>query len=109
MDENEDLKGLSQEQENEFRAAVQRFIDRHALADWEMTVDVEETAADSFTVKFEIAPPEGSALPAWPMQEITVAKPPMEVAAEIEKLLEEAYQARFPASELHHKQISIVS
>jgi hypothetical protein len=37
-------KGLSQVQQNNCRAALAKFIDRHDLSDWESTVNVEDRA-----------------------------------------------------------------
>jgi hypothetical protein len=49
-------KGLSQVQQNNCRAALAKFIDRHNLSDWESTVNVEETSAGKYCVKIELTP-----------------------------------------------------
>jgi hypothetical protein len=92
MDEN--LRGLSQEQQNRCRAAVQRFIDRHHLSDWEMTVKVRETAPAGLSVQVAITPSPQSGLPPWPIQEFAVVDTSSDVAAELEKMLELSYQDR---------------
>ena len=86
-------RGLSQEQQNDCRAALNRFIDRHQLSDWEMTVKVGETAAGKFSVKIDIVPPPESGLTAWPVEEIAVTEAPFDVAAEVDKMLELGFQA----------------
>jgi hypothetical protein len=87
-------KGLSQVQQNDCRAALAKFIDRHELSDWESTVKVEETSARRYYVKIELTPPAKSGLPRWPVDEIAVADASVDVAAEVDKLLESGYQAR---------------
>ena len=92
------LKGLSQVQQNDCRAALQRFIDRHELSDWEMAVKVRETEPGKYSVKIEIAPPTNSGLPEWPVQEFAVADSSLDVAAEVDKLLEFGYQVHSAAT-----------
>jgi hypothetical protein len=87
-------RGLSQQQQNDCRAALNRFIDRHQLSDWEMTVKVGETAAGKLSVKIEIVPPLQSGLTAWPVEEVAVADASFDVAAEVDKMLELGFQAR---------------
>ncbi|MGA2909748.1 MAG: hypothetical protein ABSE36_18760 [Terracidiphilus sp.] len=87
-------KGLSQVKQNDCRAALAKFIDRHDLSDWESTVNVEETSAGRYRVKIELTPPAKSGLPKWPVDEIAVADTSVDVAAEVDKLLESGYQAR---------------
>ncbi len=89
MDQN--LKGLTQVQQNDCRAALQRFIDRHELSDWEMAVKVGETEPGKYSVKIEIAPPQNSGLLEWPVHEFAVADTSFDVAAEVDKLLEYGY------------------
>ena len=81
-------------QQNDCRAALAKFIDRHDLSDWESTVKVEETSAGRYCVKIELTPPAKSGLPKWPVDEIAVADASVDVAAEVDKLLESGYQAR---------------
>jgi hypothetical protein len=87
-------KGLSQVQQNNCRAVLAKFIDRHDLSDWESTVNVEETSAGRYCVKIELTPPAKSGLPKWPVDEIAVADASVDVAAEVDKLLESGFQAR---------------
>ena len=94
MDQN--FGGLSQEQQNDCRAALQKFVDRHAISDWGMMVKVQETTTGQYSVKIEVTPPPESGLPAWPIQEIAVADTSFDVAAEVDKMLELAYQTRQP-------------
>jgi hypothetical protein len=88
--------GLSEEQQNDCRAALQKFVERHDLSEWGMMVMVQETTSGKYSVKIEITPPPDSGLPTWPLQEIAVADASFDVAAEVDKVLELAYQARFP-------------
>ena len=81
-------------QQNNCRAALAKFIDRHDLSDWESTVNVEETTAGQYRVKIELTPPAKSGLPKWPVDEIAVADDSADVAAEVDELLESGYQAR---------------
>jgi hypothetical protein len=91
-----DFRGLSEEQQNDCRAVLQDFVVRHAVSDWRMTVKVQETASGKFSVKIEMTPPPESGLPALPLQEIAVADASFDVAAEVDKILELAWQDRFP-------------
>jgi hypothetical protein len=88
-------RGLSQEQQNHCREALAKFIDRHDLSDWGSTVKVEETSAGQCSVKIELTPPPNSGLPAWPVDEIAVGDASTDVAAEVDRLLECGYHARF--------------
>jgi hypothetical protein len=87
-------RGLSQVQQNNCRAALAKFIDRHDLSDWESTVNVEETSAGNYRVKIELTPPANSGLPKWPVDEIAVADASVDVAAEVDELLETGYRSR---------------
>jgi len=88
------LRGISQEQQNHCREAVQHFMDRHELSDWEMQVKVQETAPAGLSVQVTITPPAESGLPLWPLEEFAVVDSSSEVAAEVDKMLELAYQDR---------------
>jgi len=99
-----DLRGLSQEQQNSCRAALQTFIDRHRLSDWKMNVKIEETDPEKFRVKIEMAPPSESGLPSWPIEEVNVTDAAFDVAAEVDKMLELGYQARFSESKAESRQ-----
>jgi hypothetical protein len=91
-----DFRGLSEEQQNDCRAALQKFVMRHALSEWRMTVKVQETTPGKFSVKIEMTPPPESGLPALPRQEIAVADATFAVAADVDKMLDLAWQNRFP-------------
>lgn len=93
------LRGLSQVQQNDCRKALQRFIDRHELSDWEIAVKVQETEPGKFSVKVEIALPPDSGLPEWPVEEFDIADESFSIAAEVDRLLEAGYQARSTESE----------
>ena len=73
-------RGLSQEQQNQCRATLDRFI-------------VKEEASGEFNVKLEIAPPPDSGLPDWPIHEIAAVDASFDVAAEVDCLLEAALEA----------------
>jgi hypothetical protein len=88
--------GLSEEQQNDCRAALHHFAETHGLSSWQMVVKVEETTAEKYSIKIEITPPADSGLPKWPIQEIAVADAAFDVAAEVDKTLELAFQAAFP-------------
>jgi len=91
-----DFRGLSEEQQNDCRAALQEFVVRHAVSEWRMTVKVQETTPGKFSVKIKMTPPPESGLPALPLQEIAVADASFDVAAEVGKMLEFAWENRFP-------------
>jgi hypothetical protein len=93
MDQN--TVGLSEEQQNDCRAVLEAFIDRHHLSDWGMMVNVQQTTPGKYSLKIELTPPPESELPVWPLQEISLADASCDAAADIDKLLELAYQARF--------------
>jgi hypothetical protein len=50
------LKGLTQEQDNDCRAVLAKFIERHNISDWGSTVKVEEKSHGQFFVKIELTP-----------------------------------------------------
>jgi hypothetical protein len=90
------FEGLSEEQQNDSRAAVQNFIRRHDISDWAVKVNVQETPTGKYSVRIEITPPPESGLPKWPVQEIAVADASFDVAAEVDRLLELTWQDRLP-------------
>jgi hypothetical protein len=45
-------------------------------------------------VKIELTPPTSAGLPTWSVDEIEIADASVDVAAEVDKLLELGYQAR---------------
>jgi hypothetical protein len=87
-------RGISQVQQNNCRAALAKFIDRHDLSDWESTVNVEETSAGRYRAKLELTPPAKSGSPSWSVDEIAVDDASVDVVAEVDKLLEAGYQER---------------
>ncbi len=90
------FEGLSEEQQNDCRAALRTFVDRHQLFEWGMVVKVNEAARGQFSVKIEITPLPGSGLRTWPLKEIAVADESFDIAAEVDRMLELTYQDRFP-------------
>jgi len=96
--------GLSEEQQNDCRAVLENFIDRHHLSDWGMMVNVQQTTPGKYSLKIELTPPPESELPAWALQEIALADASCDAAADIDKLLELAYQTRFPDREKNSAQ-----
>jgi hypothetical protein len=86
-------RGLSQEQQNDCRAELNEFMNRHELSDWEMMVRVEETTAGKFSIRIEITPPSESGLPGSLTQEIEVADASINVAGEVGKMLELAFHS----------------
>jgi hypothetical protein len=94
MDHN--LNGLSQEQQNLCRAALQEFIDRHGLSAWEMTVKVQEVspgALSAQSVQIEITPPQKPGSIVASLKEMTVVDSTSDFAATVKTLLEAAYRA----------------
>jgi hypothetical protein len=89
---------LSEEQQNDSRAAVQNFIRRHDISDWAVKVNIQETPAGKFSLRIETTPPAESGLPKWPVQEIAVADASFDVAAEVDRLLELAWQEHLPGN-----------
>lgn len=89
-------RGLSQKQQNDCRAALGKFIDRHELFDWEMEVDVQETTPGKYCVQIGITPPSKSGFPTWPVQEFAMVDASFDIAAKVYKLLGLGLQARFP-------------
>src|ERR1700734_2199977 len=87
---------LSEEQQNDSRAAVQNFIRRHDISDWAVKGNVQETPTGPFSVRIETAPSPESGLPKWPVREIAVADASFDVAAEVDRLLELAWQDHLP-------------
>jgi len=81
-------------QQNNCRAALAKFIDRHHLSDWESTVEVQETSADHYCVKIELTPPAKSGLPTWSVDEIAIADASADVASEVNELLETGFKER---------------
>ena len=97
-------RGLSQVQQNDCRAALTKFIDRNDLSDWGSTVRVEETSAGRYCVGIELSPPTSSGLPTWSVDEIEIADASVDVAVEVDRLLEIGYQARLQHGKVHESQ-----
>jgi len=92
----QNFRGLAEEQQNDCRAALQTFIERHGLSQWGMDVTVQEKAPGNYSVKIEITPPPKLGLTRYlDLQEIAIAGPSFNVAAEVDKMLELAYQTHF--------------
>jgi len=98
------LRGLTQVQENDCRAVLAMFIERHDLSDWGSTVNVEEKTPGQFFVKIELTPPEKSGLAEWPVDEIAVSDGSADVATEVDKLLEAGFQVRLLDAKVLEKQ-----
>jgi hypothetical protein len=84
---------LSQEQQNECRAALDKFIDRHELSNWEMTVTVEEPDPGQYSLMVELRPPSEPGLAPWPLKEVVLGDASLDVAAAVDELLELCYEA----------------
>ncbi len=90
------FRGISEEQQNDCRAALQAFVERHALSQWGMNVTVQEKVRGTYSVQIEITPPPKLELTRYlDLQEIAVAGPLFDVATEVDKMLERAYQTHF--------------
>jgi hypothetical protein len=85
-------RGLSQEQQYQCQATLDKFIDRHELSGWEMTIEVKEAAPGKYDVRLEIMPPHDSGLPDWPVHEIAAVDASFDAAAEVDRLLESALE-----------------
>jgi hypothetical protein len=91
------FQGISEEQENDCRAALQTFVEKHGLFDWEMTLKVQEATPGHHSVKIEITPPQSTGLARrLPQPEIAVTGPSMDISADVSQLLELAYLGYFP-------------
>jgi hypothetical protein len=99
MDQNSE--GLSEEQQNDARVAVQNFIRRHDISDWALEVKAQETATGKYSMKIEITPPPESGLPKLPIQEVAVADESSDVAGDVDRLLELAWQDRLTEIDQH--------
>lgn len=70
------FRGISEEQQNDCRAALQAFVERHALSQWGMNVTVQEKVRGTYSVQIEITPPPKLELTRYlDLQEIAVAGP----------------------------------
>jgi hypothetical protein len=94
----QDLTGLSQEHQNECRATLQKFMDRHEISDWGVTIKAGETPKGDFSLRIEITPPAETGLQPWAFREIAIAEANFDLATEIDKVLEHGYQVRFAES-----------
>jgi sporulation protein YlmC with PRC-barrel domain len=82
---------LSEEQENDARAAVHNFIRRHDISDWAVKVNLQKTATGKYIVRIVIMPRPESGLQ-WLVQEIELADGSFDVAGDVDRLLELAWQ-----------------
>jgi hypothetical protein len=96
----QDLTGLSQVQQNECRAALQNFMNRHEISDWGTTIDAGKTVRGEYCLRVEITPPAETGLKPWAYREISLEGATFNVAAEIDKALEHGYQVRFAESRM---------
>ena len=96
----QNLAGLSRKQKSDCRAALQRFINRHEISDWETTIKAEKEARRKYRLKIEITPPAETGLQRWAFKEIAVADRNLNIAAEMDEMLELAYQERFAESRM---------
>jgi hypothetical protein len=76
------------------------------LSDWGSTVKVAETSAGRYRVKIELTPPTSTGLPAWSVDEIEIVDASVDVAAEVDKLLEFGHQARLQDAKVRKPQFS---
>jgi hypothetical protein len=86
-------KELSQVQQNECRAALNKFIDRHELSDWEMTVTIEEPDPGQYSLTVDLRPPSEPGLSPWPLKEVVLGDASFNVAAAVDEMLELCYEA----------------
>ena len=100
----QDLTGLSQEQQNDCRTTMQKFMDRHEISDWGTTIKAGKTPQGDYSLRIEITPPAETGLPPWAFREIALADTTFNLAAEIDKVLEHGYQVRFAESKMRPMQ-----
>jgi len=93
---NTQIGGLSQRQQNCCRAALNLFIKKHELGDWDMTIEAHETLPMGYSVKVGMTPSTESGLPRSPIKEFAEVDTSADVAAAVDRLLEVAYRASQP-------------
>lgn len=91
------MAGLSQKQQNDCRAALLRFIEKHQLGSWKMTIEGQGTLPMGYSVKIAITPPGGPGSAALPISQFAEVDTADDVANEVERMLEAAYQISLPA------------
>lgn len=91
------MAGLSQSQQNSCRTALNMFIEKHALGDWEMKMEAQETLPMGYSVNIAITPPAGSGSKRLPIREFAAVDSSDAVSATVNRLLEAAYQESLPA------------
>lgn len=96
----QNLDGLSQEQQNDCRATLQNFMNRHEISDWGTTIKAGKTPNGDYSLRIEITPPAETGLPPWAFREIALDDATFNLAAEIDKVLELGYQVRFAESKV---------
>ena len=94
----QDLTGLSQENQKECRAALKKFLNRHEISDWRTTIKAGETPKGDFNLRIEITPPAETGLQPWAFREVSIADATFNLANEIDRMLEHGYQVRFAES-----------
>ena len=90
-------RGLSQKQQNDCRGALNGFIEKHQLGDWEVTIDAQETLPMGYSVKVGLTPSIESGLPQSPVNEFAEVDTSDDVPAVLDRLLEAAYQKSLPS------------
>jgi len=98
---NTKIEGLSQKQQNDCRAALAMFIEKHRLGNWEIAIEGRQTLPMGYSVKIAIAPPGQQGSAALPINQFAEVDTSDDVAAEVERLLEAAYQISMPALNAH--------
>ena len=94
----QDLTGLSQENQEECRAALKKFMDRQDISNWGTTITAGETPKGDFNLRIEITPPAETGLAPWAFREVATAEASFNLATEIDRVLEHGYQVRFAES-----------
>jgi hypothetical protein len=90
------MGGLSQMQQNCCRTALNMFIEKHELGDWEMTIEARATLPMGYSVNVGMTPSTESGLPRSPIKEFAEVDTSADVPAAVDRLLEAAYRASQP-------------
>ena len=86
-------KGLSQKQQNDCRAALNSFIGKHAVGDWEITIEARETLPMGYSVKVGMAGPMETGMARLPVNQFAEVDTSDDVAAAVDRMLEAGYAA----------------
>jgi len=89
---NTQMSGLSQTQQNSCRTALNLFIEKHELGDWEMEIDTRETLPMGYSVHIALTPPAGTGLAQGPISEFAAVDSADAVPVVVDRLLEAAYR-----------------